>query len=271
MTFKIFAAAQLLALAAFVGKSQQAGVPTPPRAAGPQAAAADHVLEDGVPVKLRLSTALSSERAEVGQEIAFEVEDDIDVDGVTVLRRGTPAMGVVTEAVARKRLGRPGKLNFRIDYVPLADGEKARLRAVTNSQGDSRTDGMVGLMVNMPLASAPFFLLIKGGESAFPKGTELTAFIDGDMRLDLTKFGTEQARSGEPSSKVALSIESTPDGAEIEIDGTPVGKAPLIIQVAPGIHRVAIRKKGFAEWNANVEVGNAAAHVNAVLREPGGR
>jgi hypothetical protein len=239
---------------------------TKPDAAHPETA--EHILQDGIPVKLRLSRALTSEEAKAGQEIAFEVVDDIDVDGVTVLRRGTSARGVVTEAVGRKRLGQAGKLNFRIDYVPLVDNEKAPLRAVNNSHGDSRTDGMIGLMVSMPVAAAPFFLLIKGGEAAFSKGTELTAFIDGDMHLDLAKFGAApQAAERSSVANASLLIDSTPAGAEIEIDGVAAGTTPATVAVAPGAHTVSVRKKGFADWSTMIDVTGGTSHVSAKLAE----
>jgi PEGA domain len=266
MTLAQFAAAQLLMLAALAAQTSQTGAA--PAATVP--AMQEHVLQDGIPVKLRLSAPLSSEKAEVGQEIAFEVVDDLDVDGVTVLRRGTFAMGVVTQALARKRLGQPGKLNFRIDYVPLADTEKAKLRAITNSKGDSRTDGMVGLMLSAPVVAAPFFLLIKGGESAFPKGSELTAFIDGDMPLDLRKFLPEQPHGQETSVKAALSIESMPGRAEIEIDGMLVGTTPAVIEVDAGRHTILVKKEGFAQWSTNIEAAVGKVTIKAELqkREP---
>jgi len=145
-----------------------------------QTQAADHILQDGIPVKLQLSKTLSSADAKTGQEISFEVTDDIDVNGVTVLRRGAIAIGVVTEAETKKRMGRAGKLNFTISFVPLVDNEKAPLRAVNDSGGESRVKGMTALMVSgVPMVAAPFLLLMKGGDTTIPKGTEITSLSMG--------------------------------------------------------------------------------------------
>jgi len=38
------------------------------------------------------------------------------------------------------------------------------------------------------MVAAPFLLLMKGRDSSIPKGTEITAFVDGDMHLDMAKF-----------------------------------------------------------------------------------
>jgi hypothetical protein len=237
--------------------SQVAGTPAPAaEAEHTQPGPGDHVLEDGIPVKLRLIKTLSSADAKAEQEIIFEVVDDIDVDGVTVLRRGTSAIGIVTQAVAKKRMGRAGKLGFRIDFVPLADSEKARLRASSNSQGDSHVAGMVDLMLNMPMVSAPFFLLLKGTDTSIPKGTEITAFIDGDIHLDWAKFG---------GVRTTLVVDSTPAEAEVEIDGNLVGRTPLTAAVVPGNHLISVKKKGFTDWSKTLEVTSEAVRVNAEL------
>jgi hypothetical protein len=209
---------------------------------------------------------LSSADAKAGQEIFFEVVDDIDVDGVTILHRGVTATGVVTEAVPKKRLGRAGKLNFSITSVPLADNEKAALRAVNDAKGDSRVAGMTSLMVSMPMVAAPFFLLIKGGDPSIPKGTEVTAFIDGDLHLDLAKFGAApQSAARAADIQASLVIDSTPAGADIEMDGALVGNTPFTVAVAPGSHRISIKKKGFTDWANTVTVATGTVHVNAEL------
>src|SRR5271169_4757366 len=131
--------------------------------------APDYILQDGTPVKLSLTRTLSSAEAKAGQELFFEVADDIEVDGVIVLRRGAPAIGVVTEAEAKKRMGRAGKLSFNITYVRLADEEDAPLRAVNDSNGDSHVKGMTGLMASgVPMVAAPFLLLMHGENTSIP-------------------------------------------------------------------------------------------------------
>lgn len=50
--------------------------------------------------------------------------EDVQVDGITVLKKGSTAMGVVTEAEPRRSMGRAGKLNMTISYARLTDNEK---------------------------------------------------------------------------------------------------------------------------------------------------
>jgi len=151
-------------------------------------APAPSILQDGVPIKLRLVNKLDSHIAKDGDEIPFEVVNDVVVKGITVLRRGTPATGVVTDAKASRTMGRAGKLSFTIKDIKLRNGSAVPVRAFNRTSGDNRTGEMVQLMVSMPLAAAPFFLLIHGTNSTFDRGTEINAFVNGDVRLDPASF-----------------------------------------------------------------------------------
>ncbi len=87
-------------------------------------------LEDGTPIKLRLTRNLSSADATTGDRVDFEVLEDIKVKEVIVVPRGGLALATVTEAQHKRRMARGGKLDVNIDDVRLVDGEKAPLRAV---------------------------------------------------------------------------------------------------------------------------------------------
>ncbi|MGH2506609.1 MAG: hypothetical protein ACRDHZ_04200 [Ktedonobacteraceae bacterium] len=154
------------------------------------------VLEDGTPVHLVLSENLSSASAVTGQTVEFEVVDDIVVDNLVVVPHGSTAWATVTEAEHKRRLGRGGKLDLNIDKVRLADGEKALLRGVKDTQGGGHTGAMTGAIVATSLIvwpAAPFFLFMHGKDINIPKGTQITAFIQGDMRLDSSNFQKQLA------------------------------------------------------------------------------
>jgi hypothetical protein len=108
----------LLFLAAYPLLAAQQATPASQAPATPQAAPSapppPHTLLDGTPVKLRLSETISSADANVGQEIPFEVVEDISVDQVVVLPKGSTAIATVTEADHKKSMGRAGKLNIAI-------------------------------------------------------------------------------------------------------------------------------------------------------------
>lgn len=246
--------------------AQQAASGTPP---------APNTLLDGTPVKLRLSETISSADAKVGQEIPFEVVEDISVDQVVVLPKGSTAMANVTEADHKKSMGRAGKLNISISYARLKDQEKVALRATKDSKGGGHTGAMTGAMVATAIVffpAAPLFLFMKGKDISIPQGTEITAFVEGDMHLDMAKFQpAPPAPAATPAQAAAVQasivIDSTPPGADIEIDGGFVGNTPSTVAVAPGSHQIAVKKKGFVDWSKTLNVTGGTVHLSADLEQ----
>ena len=67
------------------------------------------------------------------------------------------------------------------------------------------------------------------------------------------------------SAEASLVINSTPPGADIEIDGAFVGNTPSTVTVAPGSHQVSVKKKGFADWNRTLNVTGGTISLSASL------
>ena len=62
-----------------------------------------------------------------------------------------------------------------------------------------------------------------------------------------------------------ISVASTPDGADIEIDGSFVGNTPSAIELAPGEHVVVIKKSGYKPWERKLKVSGGEINVTAEL------
>ena len=236
------------------------------------------VLEDETPVRLRLNRTISSADAHTGDTVDFETLDDITVNGTLVIPKGGLAFATVTEAQAKRRMARGGKLDINIDYVKLVSGDKAALRAVKDVKGGGHTGGMVGGMVATSIVffpAAPFFLFMHGKDISIPKGTDITAYVSGDMRLDLTKFqpaapiqDAVASTSGGNAGSAKLQLESDPSGADIAVDGSFVGNTPSDVQVSEGEHTVSVKKAGFKDWERKLRVsGGSSVHLNAELEK----
>jgi len=237
------------------------------------------VLEDETPIRLRLNRTISSADAHVGDTVDFDALDDITVNGTLVIPKGGLAFATVTEAQAKRRMARGGKLDINIDYVKLVSGEKAALRAVKDVKGGGHTGGMVGGMVATSLVffpAAPFFLFMHGKDISIPKGTDITAYVSGDMKLDLAKFqpaapaGAVASSTGGNAAPLSakLQLESDPLGADIEVDGSFVGNTPSDVQVTDGDHTVTVKKTGFKDWERKMKVsGGSSVHLNATLEK----
>jgi PEGA domain-containing protein len=267
--------------------------PSPPSPQTPKAALG-FGLEDGTPVKLRITRTISSADAKSGERVDFEVLEDVKSGETIIIPRGGLALATITEAQPKRRMARGGKLNVNIDYVRLASGEKAALRAVKEISGGGPTGAMTGAIVATSIVffpAAPFFLFIKGKDITIPKGTEITAYINGDVSLDPRKFaplaqgqgqsqGNEQAAPAPPEAPAeqapffvdpefsSVTIKSIPFGAEISINGKFVGNTPSTLRLKSGDHKISVKQAGYVLWERTITLsagGNIT--VNATLEK----
>src|SRR6266478_3611534 len=172
-------------------------------------------LEDGTPIKLRLTRNLSSADATTGDRVDFEVLEDVKVKDVIVVPRGGLALATVTEAQHKRRMARGGKLDVNVDDVRLLDGEKApEITAYIN--GD------------IPLDPVRF------------KKAEVKPTIDATVAPGSTAPATSV-----DSSVSSVDVKSSPDGAEITIDDKYMGSTPSTLKLTPGDHKIRLEKSGF--------------------------
>jgi hypothetical protein len=64
-----------------------------------------------------------------------------------------------------------------------------------------------------------------------------------------------------------ITVGSTPDGADIEIDGSFVGNTPSSVEVTAGEHQVMIKKSGYKEWSRMLKVSGGDIKLNAELEK----
>jgi PEGA domain-containing protein len=67
------------------------------------------------------------------------------------------------------------------------------------------------------------------------------------------------------TAQAQLQVTSTPDGADIEIDGSFIGNTPSTVGVPPGQHQLSVKKTGFKPWERKLTVSSGQVNVNAVL------
>jgi hypothetical protein len=238
------------------------GAPPPP-----------NTLQDGTAVKLRLAENLTSASAKAGQQVLFEVVEEVDLEGVPVIAKGAQALATVTMAEPKRSMGRAGKLDVNVDSVRLIDGEKAALSATQNAKGGGHTGAMTAGMVGTAIVffpAAPLLLFIHGKDITIPKGTAITAFVSGDMRLDMAKFAVAGAPGSVASAPAvaqvaSLTVDASVPNCDIEIDGNFVGNTPSTLTVTPGKHEIAVKKTGYAPWTRNMMVGAGSVRLSADL------
>jgi hypothetical protein len=218
------------------------------------------ILQDGTPIKLRLSENLSSETARVGDTVSFEVLEDVEAGGLIVIKQGSAALATITQAQAKRRMGKGGKLDVNIDYVRLVTGDKVPLRAVRENKGASSTGGMTtGIVVTSIVffPAAPLFLFMKGKEVTIPKGTEVTSYVHSDVRLDAGRLRAAAANAGAAPTFTSAPVAATPAApapAPAPAAVQPAVAAAPVQQAAPAPRGgmtnndvLELRKVGFSE------------------------
>ena len=99
----------------------------------------DILVPAGAEVMVLTKNDLYSNTVFVGERLGFEVARDVIFNGRVVIAKGAPAEAVVTLAIPRRSFGRGGKLGISVETVTAVDGQKIKLRAAVNEQGDGRT------------------------------------------------------------------------------------------------------------------------------------
>jgi hypothetical protein len=106
---------------------------------------------------------------------------------------------------------------------------------------------------------------MKGKDITIPKGTEITAYIN--AYTPFTPAATPIAAPAVPApaptvapTTADLEITSTPDGADIEIDGVFSGSTPSTVTLSPGDHTIVVKKEGYQPWERKMHV--SLGHIN---------
>jgi hypothetical protein len=97
--------------------------------------------------------------------------------------------------------------------------------------------------------------------------TDAAAGTTPDAKLVPAGATTTVAPSPPPAAPqpAQLQVSSTPDGADIEIDGGFVGNTPSSVGLAAGQHQVSVKKTGFKPWERKITVSSGQVNLNAVL------
>ncbi|MGH9512360.1 MAG: PEGA domain-containing protein [Terriglobales bacterium] len=214
------------------------------------------VLGDGTPIRLRTTRAVSSSDARSGDPVNLEVSDEVSIEGTTVVAKGASGLAIVTAAEAKKLMGRGGKLDVSIDSVKLVNGQTVALRAMLKPGTNGSQSSIVSALAAGNISSAPL-IFVRGKDISIPQDTEFTAYVNGDVPLDLgslqpATLETKTAATAFAHSATELYISSFPDLAEIQIDGRFIGTTPCNVVVRSGEHKITVRLAGFRIWRRTI-------------------
>ena len=165
-----------LAFACAAAGAQEVAAVEPAEA--PVAVPVERVLRAGTPVRLRVLERLSSKTAVQGKRFPVEVSEDVLVDGLLVIPKGTRGVGEVARVIEKGMFGKSGKLRIRALFVEVG-GSRIRLDGETRDTG---TPGTAPVVLAVPLigVSAGFFT---GTSAVIEPGTEFEGLVRDDLPL----------------------------------------------------------------------------------------
>jgi hypothetical protein len=109
-----------------------------------QGCPASVILPAELPVPLMTTGPLSSKTQVKGDMIVLRTSEDVLVDGVLVIPKGTEATGQVSDARATGGLGIGGRLSIAPLYLRVG-GTVVRLSGVSRKKGTTGADTVAGL------------------------------------------------------------------------------------------------------------------------------
>jgi hypothetical protein len=230
-------------------------------------------IPDGTVVHLYLKDDLNSKKNKENDPVRFQVREDVKLDGIVVIPAGSWASGRVHKVDRRGFAGHSGKLAFSVDSVKAVDGTAIPLR------GSARLVGGRNAAVTAAATAmyGPGALLMRGADTEIGKGTMLNAYADGDREVTLPgppaapPAGTptspstaEQLLGLQPSSPPSpapapedlstVVFRSTPEGADVAVDGKYMCTTPSTVRLPAGNHTLSIQKPGFKPWKRTLMV-----------------
>lgn len=146
----------------------------------------DVKVPDGTEIEIELKNTLTGEHAKSGDIVDFTVYRDVKIDGVTVFERDASARAKLTMAKKSGRWGRAGKLEWAMQDVQAADGNRIPARFTKREVGDSKGSTVAIAAVASTLLVGPFSLfwgLKKGRAAIIPAGNRYTVFVEGDTTI----------------------------------------------------------------------------------------
>lgn len=128
--------------------------------------------------KISLNDDVNSKVNQVGDPVTFTVQEDVMVDDVLVLPRGSQGSGVVTKVSRPKSFGRSGTLDISFDQVFSVDDESIPTVLGPEAKEKLKMEAAaVGASTIGALALGPIGLVgglfVKGKDVNLPAGTEL--------------------------------------------------------------------------------------------------
>jgi hypothetical protein len=156
---------------------------------------AEMKVPDGTEIEIQLQNTLSGQEAKVGDIVDFTVVREVQLNGVTIFQRDASARARVTTSKKAGRWGKAGKLEWAMQDIQAADGNRIPARFTKRELGDSKGGTVAVAAVATTVLLGPLGLLWglkKGKPAIIPAGNRYSVFVHGDTTV-MGKVSTSAA------------------------------------------------------------------------------
>ena len=143
------------------------GVAAAPTQSSPRAV----TLKAGTPVAVALLNYLYTKEVQKGtteMDVLLEVVEDVQVDGVVVIRKGALAKGKISGLTKSKTYGRKAAFTFAVESATAVDGQEVLLASDTVQRKGTSTAGVAATLAMNGVVGG---LFAKGEEGLVRAGT----------------------------------------------------------------------------------------------------
>jgi hypothetical protein len=206
-------------------------------------------LADGTQLRLRLGNSTTWSNVRVGENLELEVADDVRIAGVVVIAKGSVGNAAVTGLHAGVSGSSGGRIDVNLRFVTLVDGRVVPVRATRDR----------------PVRDSQALVVSSASQDAnIAPGTFVTAFIEGDQPVDLSRMRSAAGPRQE------LKITSTPSNADVTVDGSLTGSTPYTFRLPSGDHVVSVRMAGYQPEQRSVRVASTPVLMEIPLTKQDG-
>lgn len=155
-------------------------------------------------IRLMVLNEVSTKIAKAGDRFPLRVDEDVVVNGVTIIPVGSKAWGEVLSTEESGIAGKSGKLGARLLFIEL-NGDRIPL------SGEARTAGASGTAETVMgvIALGPFGLFARGNNAKLKAGDIFNGYLDGDMLFDPATSKLIPTQIGNEVAAVPVAISAT--------------------------------------------------------------
>lgn len=225
--------------------------------ADPVHLSAPNTVPDGFPVRIRVTEDLQPKVLKPGEEVPFVLASDLYFRTLLLAEKGHEVKAVVKGAHRPRSFGRGSQLTIQVESAILKNGDSLPLRSTPSAQGGMDAsmlplqgiEGVFGATVFPPASIVSLLLLASPGtNSSIPQDAVITAFVDGNTKLDIASLLRQQPptpSTGTARIRVVRGIRGRHLGADLFCNGTPVAHIGagqfLDLNLRAGWYRFSIR------------------------------